>query len=80
MSALFNLHFPEKGTYITKTLYTLTFPSILTISEVLLEKYTDNIEYMKWNWFWSWLTLLFTLHTSYKYYQWFFAVHKADLR
>lgn len=79
VSALFNIYFPKKGTYINKTLYLVSFPSILTISEVLLEKYTDNIEYMKWSWFWSWLTILLSLYASYKYCQWFFAVRNADL-
>ena len=79
VSVLFNVHFPKEGTYLKKTLYTLVFPSILTISEVLLKKYTDNIKYIKWNWFWSWLTLLLTLYASYKDYQWFFAIRKTDL-
>jgi len=78
VSILFNLYFPKEGTYIKKALHTLAFPSILTVSEVLLEIYTDTIHYIKWNWFWSWLTLLLTLSASYKFYQWFFARHKAD--
>lgn len=80
VSVLFNIYFPKKGTYIKKTLYLVAFPSILTIGEVLLEKYTNNIEYIKWSCFWSWLTILLSLYASYKYCQWFFAVHKTDLR
>lgn len=80
VSVLFNLYFPKHGSNLKKAFYLVAVPAILTIVEVALEKYTDNIKYIKWNWFWSWFTILLTLYTSYRYCQWFFAADKTEVR
>nr|WP_263324254.1 CBO0543 family protein [Neobacillus sp. Marseille-Q6967] len=72
VSVLFNLYFPKRGSMLKKFLYSISFPSIIIIGEVLVEKYTDNIEYLHWNWFFSWASMLVTLCFGYLFYKWFF--------
>lgn len=76
VSVLFNLYFPGRGTSLRKTLYSVSFPTVIIIGETIVEKYTDNIEYIHWNWFWSWSAMLVTLLLSYRYYKWFFSKSK----
>ncbi|WP_436239600.1 CBO0543 family protein [Paenibacillus sp. LjRoot153] len=71
ISAIFNVHFPREKSWLIKTMYTLSFPSIMTLCEVLLEKYTDLIKYINWSWYLSFITLTITLLLSYWYYLWF---------
>jgi hypothetical protein len=78
VSVLFNIHFPSGKGFIHKILYIIAFPTVLTIIEVLLEKYTDVIKYLHWAWYWSWLTMLITLLISYRYYLWFFKKVKKN--
>ena len=72
LSVLFNLYFPKNASWKKRGMYIFSFPSIMTFIEVLLEKYTDTIEYINWSWFFSWITILITLCISYLYYKWFF--------
>ncbi|MDD9272179.1 CBO0543 family protein [Paenibacillus sp. GCM10023248] len=72
VSAIFNVHFPKEKSWPVKIAYTLIFPTVLTAGEVWLETHTDLIAYLNWNWFMSFLSILFTLLISYGYYRWFF--------
>ncbi|GHH99472.1 CBO0543 family protein [Neobacillus kokaensis] len=72
ISVLFNLYFPKKSPVMTKILYSITFPTILIIGEVILKKYTNNIKYIQWNWFYSWSSMWLTLLLAYGFYKWFF--------
>jgi hypothetical protein len=69
---IFNLHFPEKRSWIAKTGWYILFPTWMTILEVIIEKYTRLIHYMHWTWHWTWLTLLVTFFLTRIYYLWFF--------
>lgn len=80
VSVIFNLYFPKEGTWISKSLYSLAFPTILTIAEVILEEYTDCIEYIYWHWSWSWISMLATLLLSYAYYKWFFKKNDNNIQ
>ena len=71
VSALFNVHFPQKKGWIIKAIYIMSYPSVLTIIEVILEKYTNVIKYIHWAWYWTWISLLATLMISYWYHLWF---------
>ncbi|MBT2757627.1 hypothetical protein J7E71_17190 [Mesobacillus foraminis] len=66
ISALFNIHYPRKRTFLKVLTYTSILVSFLTIGEVILEKYTDNIEYINWHWYWSWLSMFVFLHLAHK--------------
>lgn len=76
ISVLFNIFFPKRKPLNKRLLYISTFPTVLIMIEVLLEKYTDNIEYLNWNWFYSWSSMLAALLVSYAYFNWFFKNHR----
>ncbi|MEW4211643.1 CBO0543 family protein [Priestia megaterium] len=78
ISALFNLYFPKKHSWKSKFFYSVSYPTVITVIEVLLEKYTNLITYIHWTWYWSWITLLVTLLISYRYYIWFLKKIKRD--
>ncbi|GMK40579.1 hypothetical protein PCCS19_36350 [Paenibacillus sp. CCS19] len=72
ISAIFNTNFPTRKNWFIKAVYILSFPALMTIVEVLLEKNTELIKYIHWSWYWSFITILITLLISYGYYLWFF--------
>ncbi|WP_409348083.1 CBO0543 family protein [Paenibacillus gyeongsangnamensis] len=72
VSAIFNVHFHKEKPWFIKTIYILSFPTIITIIEVMLEKYTQLIKYLNWTWYWSFISFTITLLISYGYYLWFF--------
>ncbi|PLS04033.1 CBO0543 family protein [Neobacillus cucumis] len=76
ISVVFNLYFPRNGTLIKKIFYIIFYPTVLIIGEVIVEKFTDNIEYLHWNWFLSWSSMLVSLIITYSFYRWFFIKYK----
>lgn len=78
ISILFNLYFPRNRSLKSKCFYSASYPTVITIIEVLLEKHTDLITYIHWSWYWSWITLFITLIISYRYYIWFLKKIKRD--
>jgi hypothetical protein len=64
ISALFNIHYPKERSFLKVFTYTSLIVSFLTIGEVVLEAYTDNIEYLNWGWYWSWLSMFGFLHIA----------------
>lgn len=78
VSAIFNVHFPSTKPWFIKALYTLSFPTFITIGEVSLEKHTELIKYINWAWYWSFITMTITLFISYGYYLWFFRKIRKD--
>ncbi len=60
----FNAHFPKHATKLVKVgLYIGTSLS-LTVVEIFLERYTDVIKYTGWDWYWTFLSVLFILWLS----------------
>lgn len=73
ISALFNVRFPEKAHWFRKLLYYFSYPTIITLLEVYAEKYTNLIEYIKWKWNYSFISMFFTFSISRLFYRWFFS-------
>jgi hypothetical protein len=71
---VFNLHYPEGKSKIRQFMYFFYFCTTMTVIEVLLEKYSDVINYLHWNWFLTWITLFITFYITRKYYLWFFGI------
>lgn len=67
---VFNLKYPEM--MVRKILWILGFPTILTITEVVIERKTELINYVHWTWYWSWIAFFITFMISRAYYHWFF--------
>ncbi|MBU9711366.1 CBO0543 family protein [Evansella tamaricis] len=72
LCVIFNLYYPEKRSKLFKFLYINIHAGALTLCEVLIEKYTNLIKYVKWKWYWSYLTMGVTYYTSRLFYRWFF--------
>lgn len=70
--AVFNMNYPVKKTIFKQFMYYFDFCSIMTIIEVLCERYTNIITYLHWTWYVTWITLFITFYLSRQYYLWFF--------
>jgi hypothetical protein len=73
-SVLFILHYPWKKNHITQLGYFVAYSSAMTLFEVLLEHYTHLIRYIKWTWYWKWITIFLTYYLSRLFYVWFFRI------
>ena len=69
---IFNLHYPERKGWLRQFLHFALFCTAITVVEVIVERYTDIIEYTGWTWYWTWLSLFVTLFASRLFYLWFF--------
>lgn len=72
VSAIFNVFYPQTNSMIKKFLYYSTYCTALTVPEVLIEKYTDLLEYHQWTWYWTWITLFLTFLITRWFCMWFF--------
>lgn len=70
VSALYNLYYP-RDSKVAGFLYTAIIVSVLTGAEVILEKFTDTIEYINWEWYYSWISMFIVLYISYGIWKWF---------
>ncbi|WP_077618167.1 CBO0543 family protein [Bacillus sinesaloumensis] len=70
VSALYNLYYP-RDSKVAGFLYTGIIVSVLTGAEVILEKFTDTIEYINWEWYYSWISMFIVLYISYGIWKWF---------
>jgi hypothetical protein len=71
LCVLFNFYYPERRNKWIKTLYYFVHSGLITGFELYAVKYTDNIHYKKWKWYWSLLSIWFTYYLSRSYYKWF---------
>jgi hypothetical protein len=68
----FNARYPRRATKLIKTLFYIGASLALTGVEVIVEAYTDIIEYTGWQWYITFLTVLFILWLSRISTLWFF--------
>lgn len=59
--AVFNVRYPVHRNRLWQIGYYILYCTVLTIIEVFLERYTNLIVYVRWNWFWTWGSLMITL-------------------
>ncbi|MFB9329399.1 CBO0543 family protein [Paenibacillus aurantiacus] len=69
LCVIFNLHYPT-GAKWKKWAWFLAFPTAMTILEVEIERNTELIHYVHWNWCYTWVTLLTTYFMSRVYFLW----------
>ncbi|MDP4143532.1 MAG: CBO0543 family protein [Bacillota bacterium] len=74
--AVFNVNFPENKNAFGRFRYYFYICTSITIIEVVVEEYTELIEYIHWTWHITWITLLITFYVTRKYYEWFFQLKK----
>lgn len=58
--AVFNAFYPAKRSLGFRVAYFAAYCNTLTLTEALLEHYTNLVMYIKWEWWWTWLSLLAT--------------------
>jgi hypothetical protein len=73
---LFNLYYPNKKSVISQLLYYVLYCSGITLIEVLLKDYTNLIVYIRWTWYYTWISFFLTFFISRTYYIWFFKLNK----
>ncbi|WP_319005465.1 CBO0543 family protein [Metabacillus litoralis] len=62
--SVFNVFYPHYRCSLYKLGYYLAISTLLTVSEIFLEKYTDLINYLHWSWYWTLNTLFITFMLS----------------
>lgn len=75
--AAFNVWYPNDRSTIIQLGYYAGFSSVLTIAEVLIEKYTYLIKYIHWEWYITWSTICLSLFIARLFCVWFFAKGRA---
>lgn len=77
---LFNLYYPFQRVWWRKFLHYALYCSVLTSIEYVLERNTKLINYINWDWYWTWIGLFFTFYLSNKFYRWFFQKKGQHIR
>ncbi|MEH7746748.1 CBO0543 family protein [Neobacillus drentensis] len=72
VAAIFNVFYPHSSRKVLKFFYYGAYCTALTIPEVLIEKYTDSLEYHHWTWYWTWITLFLTFMITRGFCVWFY--------
>ena len=75
--ALFNTRYPNNRSIPIKLSYYVLFCSVMTVVEVMIEKYTELITYVHWEWYFTWISLFITFYLSRLFCLWFFSNEKA---
>ncbi|WEG14531.1 hypothetical protein PU629_09295 [Pullulanibacillus sp. KACC 23026] len=70
--SIFNVFYPNDHNKIIKFLYYCSFCTVLTVSEVIFEKYTKLITYVHWTWYFTWMSLFLTFMATRWFCIWFF--------
>lgn len=77
VAVYYNLYYPEKSSAAVKLGWCLLFAVSITIPEYLIETYTDLVKYISWEWYWTTISISFTLSLSRLFFVWFFGPLKA---
>ncbi|MDR7865616.1 MAG: CBO0543 family protein [Sporomusaceae bacterium] len=72
LCAYFNVYFPEGSKALVRAAYYMLFCSALTVAEVMLERYTDLIIYISWDWYLTWFSMFVLFYITRKFCLWFF--------
>lgn len=73
---VFNLHYPEGKNLLRQFWHYFSFCTVMTLIEVLCERHTAIINYLHWEWYFTWITLFITFYVSRKFYVWFFRLRQ----
>jgi hypothetical protein len=76
--AIFNVYYPTHRSRLWQVGYYVLFTTVLTVPELLIERYTDLIRYIHWNWFWTWGTIFMTFAMTRIFCVVFFKTLKED--
>lgn len=69
---IFNLHYPQKKSWFRQAVHYVSYTTTITLFEIVIEKYTNIINYLHWTWYLTWITICVTFWFSRLYYVWFY--------
>ncbi|MFV8828553.1 CBO0543 family protein [Alkalihalobacterium sp. APHAB7] len=72
LCAIFNMNYPEHKNRLLKFFYIMFHSGVVTFVEYLIERNTRLITYVKWKWYWSFVTMSLTYYSSRLFYRWYF--------
>lgn len=72
LCVFFNLYYPFGDSIFNQFIHYFFYTTGITVFEVLLEKHTNLVTYLKWKWYWTWATIFITFIMSNLFYRWFF--------
>jgi hypothetical protein len=75
--AAFNAWYPNGRSPLIQIGYYVGYTSVLTITEVIIEKYTDLLNYIHWEWYITWITVCVSFFIVRLFCVWFFAKEKT---
>ncbi|MGV3466859.1 MAG: CBO0543 family protein [Heyndrickxia sp.] len=75
--AAFNVWYPKNKSKLIQFGYYVLYTSVMTLLEVIIEKYTDLLQYIHWEWYISWITLIGAFFIARLFCVWFFAKEEA---
>ena len=78
VTVVFNLKYPEGKSRFRQFLHYSNICTILTVIEILCERFTNIIVYVHWAWYTTWITTFITLYISRKFYLWYFSIHEKS--
>ncbi|MEK4972250.1 CBO0543 family protein [Niallia sp. FSL R7-0648] len=68
---MFSLYFPKKLKKTGKFFYYFLFAGFFTCLEVVIERYTELVDYLSWHGSYTLLSVMVTLYINHTYYSWF---------
>jgi hypothetical protein len=71
--AAFNVWYPNGRSPLVQLGYYIGYTSVLTIIEVIIEKYTKLIKYIHWEWYITWISIGLSFFIVRLFCVWFFA-------
>lgn len=75
--AAFNVWYPNGLSLLIQLGYYVGYTSVLTVIEVIVEKYTELIKFIHWEWYITWISICLSFFISRLFCVWFFAKGRA---
>lgn len=70
--AAFNVWYPKGRSLLIQFRYYASYCTVMTLIEVILERHTNLIKYIHWEWYLTWITLFLTFYIVRLLCVWFF--------
>ena len=72
-----NNYYPRRVSTLVKAAYLASIGLIVTGVEVVLERHTMLIKYTGWQWYWTWISVVFIFWLTQRTVAWFFSFRIA---
>lgn len=72
----FNLYFPKSKSLYKRLLYYISILTIFTLMEIIVEKYTQMLNYVHWEWYNTFISMFIIIYFIRVMYKWYFKLEK----